>query len=89
MLLRAGDALFIPCGTWHTARCVTMNITVAFDQLEASNWREFVGEVIAEQLRSGRRFGALVFEAWLRALGPLLRLGESCGANRSRDWGPN
>lgn len=87
VLLRAGDLLFIPCGTWHTARCVTMNITVAFDQLEASNWREFASEVVAEQRRSGRRFGALALGAWLRAIGPWLKLLEACGANRRQGWG--
>ena len=89
VLLRPGDALFIPCGTWHTARCVTINITVAFDQLEASNWHEFIGEAVAEARRSGRRLGALALGAWLRAIGPLLSFAESCGAHRRRDWDPS
>ena len=87
VVLRAGDALFIPCGTWHTARCLTMNITVAFDQLEASNWNEFTGDAVAEQRRSGRRFGALALAAWLRMLGPVLNAAELLGANKRRDWG--
>ena len=87
VVLRAGDVLFIPCGTWHTARCLSMNITVAFDQLEASNWREFVGEVVNEQRRNGRRARALVLGAYLRALGPVLRVSEMLGANRRHDWG--
>ncbi len=87
VVLRAGDLLFIPCGTWHTARCVGMNITVAFDQLEASNWREFVGDVVAEQRRHGRRWRALALGAYLRLLGPILGLAELFGANRRADWG--
>jgi len=86
VVLRAGDALFIPCGTWHTARCLSINITVAFDQLEASNWSEFVADVMAEQRRNGRRAGALVLGAYLRAIGPVLTLAEKFGANRRRDW---
>ena len=84
--LGAGDALFIPCGTWHTARCLGMNITVAFDQLEASNWNEFVAEAVAEQRRGGRRIRALLLEAYLRALGPVLRVAELFGAHCSRRW---
>ena len=87
VLLRPGDALFIPCGTWHTARCVTMNITVAFDQLESSNWNEFIGEAVSEARRSGRRAGALALGAWLRVAGPLCSLIEACGAHRRQDWG--
>ena len=87
VVLRAGDALFIPCGTWHTARCLSMNITVAFDQLEASNWNEFIGEVVAEERRHGHRVGAIALGAYLKLLGPLLRAGENFGANRRTDWG--
>lgn len=87
VLLRAGEALFIPCGTWHTARCVTMNITVAFDQLESTNWREFVSDVVAEERRSGHALRAIALQAYLGALGPLFNVMEHLGANRRADWG--
>ena len=87
VVVRAGEALFIPCGTWHTARCLTMNITVAFDQLESSNWREFVRDVVGEEYRKGRPWRARWLSAYLAALGPLLDLGERFGANRRADWG--
>jgi hypothetical protein len=87
VVLRPGDLLFIPCGTWHTARCLGMNITVAFDQLEASNWREFVGDVVTEQRRRGRRWRALVYGLYLRLLGPVLDFAELLGADRRADWG--
>jgi len=86
-VVHPGEALFIPCGTWHTARCLTMNITVAFDQLEASNWREFIGDVATEERRNGRRWRARLLVAYLHAIGPLLDLAERCGANRRGDWG--
>lgn len=85
--VQAGDALFIPCGTWHTARCLTMNITVAFDQLESSNWREFVGDVAIEERRNGRHWRARMLSTYLRAIGPLLDLAERFGANHRADWG--
>jgi len=86
IVLRAGEALFIPYGTWHTARCLGLNITVAFDQLEASNWRGFVADVVAEQRRCGRRAQALLLGAYLRLLGPLLGIAERLGANRATNW---
>ena len=86
IVLRAGEALFIPYGTWHTARCLGRNITVAFDQLEASNWRGFVADVVAEQRRCGRRAHALLLGAYLRLLGPVLSVAERLGANRATNW---
>lgn len=86
VVLRAGEALFIPHGTWHTARCRGLNITVAFDQLEASNWRAFVGDVVAEQRRCGRRAQALLLGAYLRLLGPLLSAVEHLGGHRATAW---
>jgi Cupin-like domain len=87
VVLRPGELLFIPCGTWHTARCLGMNITVAFDQLEGSNWHEFVGDVVTEQRRHGRRLRALALGFYLRLLGPILAFAELFGANRRADWG--
>lgn len=86
VVLRAGDALFVPAGTWHTARCLGMNITVAFDQLEASNWSAFADDVAAEQRRHGRPFKAWALRCYLRALGPLLSTAEFFGAHRRTDW---
>lgn len=87
VVLQAGDAAFVPCGVWHITRCVSMNITVAFDQLEASNWRQFVHDVVAEERRKGHRAQALWLGAYLGALGPLLGIAELFGANREADWG--
>lgn len=87
VVVRAGEALFLPCGIWHTARCVTMNITVAFDQLEATNWKEFVGDVVVEERRSGHPLRAAAMHAYLGLLGPLFGIAEWFGANRLTDWG--
>lgn len=89
VVLREGETLFIPCGTWHTARCMTMNITVAFDQLESTNWREFVSDVVAEESRAGHAWRAVALRAYLGAIGPLLGVAEWFGANRRSDWGVN
>lgn len=87
VVLHPGDVLFMPCGTWHTARCLNMSITVAFDQLGADNWVDFVRDACAAERRSGRRGRACWLGLYLKALGPALRLAERCGANRRDDWG--
>lgn len=87
VVLRPGDALFVPSGTWHTARCLDLGITVAFDQLEASNWRDFVRDVVAAQRRDGNKARAVLLGAYLHTLGVLLRVAEAFGANRRADWG--
>lgn len=87
VIVHAGEALFLPCGTWHTARCLNVGITVAFDQLGADNWGEFVGEVYAAERRARRTVRAFALAAYLGLLGPLLGVAERFGANRRVDWG--
>ena len=85
--VHAGEALFLPCGTWHTARCLNMGITVAFDQLEAGNWQDFICDACAAESRAGRPGRARMLRIYLKALGPLLGLLEHLGANHRTDWG--
>ena len=87
VVVHAGETLFLPCGWWHTARSLTFTISVAFDQLGADNWRDFVADVAALRRREGRPATALALRAWLGALGPLLAVGEALGMNRERTWG--
>ena len=87
LVVHAGEALFLPCGTWHTARCLNVGITVAFDQLGPDNWRDFVGEVSASERRAGHFFKAALMGAYLSALGPLLSVGEFLGSGGAAGWG--
>lgn len=87
VVAHAGEALFLPCGTWHTARCLNVGITIAFDQLGADNWKDFVGEVCAAERRAKRNFRASLLGIYLSALGPLLGLVEFLGASNLGDWG--
>lgn len=41
----AGETLFIPFGTWHTAYSLTPTISVAFDQLNSKNYPDFMKDV--------------------------------------------
>ena len=87
VVLRPGDALFVPCGTWYTARDLSTSISVVFDQIEAGNWDDFIEAAVAAQYRGGHRLRALAYSAGLRALGPWLRAAEWLGAGRALDWG--
>lgn len=44
-VLRPGDMVFVPCGWWHTARALSMSISVGMNILDRSNWSGFVSEV--------------------------------------------
>ena len=85
--LRAGQTLFLPCGWWHTARSLTMTISVAFDQLGPDNWSDFIADVAGQQRRAGRHIRALAQAAYLSAVGPMLALTEQFGANSQNQWG--
>ena len=84
VVLQPGDALFMPHGTWHTARCLGLNITVAFDQLEETNWHAFIADVVAEQRRSGRSRSARALGLYLHPIGPLRSALERIGARPTR-----
>lgn len=87
ILVRAGETLFLPCGWWHTARSLTPTISVAFDQLGADNWPDFVGDVVAERRRLGVGAKGELLGAYLRAAGVLMRVAECFGAHRRTRWG--
>jgi hypothetical protein len=40
-----GETLFIPFGTWHSAYSLTPTISVAFDQLNGKNFKDFLKDV--------------------------------------------
>jgi len=89
IVLRPGDALFVPSGIWYAQRRASLSISVEFDQIESSNWNEFADAVFAAQLRSGRDLRAFAYGVCLRLLGPLLRAAEWLGGDRAKDWGCN
>ncbi|MBC7552397.1 MAG: cupin-like domain-containing protein [Taibaiella sp.] len=49
----AGESLFIPFGTWHSAYSLTPTISVAFDQLNSKNYPEFIKDVWSFKKREG------------------------------------
>lgn len=69
-VVSAGESLFIPCGWYHTARSLTLTISVAFDQLCESNWNFFINECIQVQQHSS--FKAKLITGYLKTLGKLM-----------------
>jgi hypothetical protein len=87
VVIHAGETLFLPCGWWHTARSLTLTISVAFDQLGPDNWNDFIADVVAQRRRQRRYTLAFLLGAYLRLIGPALTLWEKIGGDRSVDWG--
>ena len=42
--IHPGEAIFVPCGWWHSAHVLTTSISVCANMLEASNWEGFIDE---------------------------------------------
>lgn len=42
--IHPGEAIFVPCGWWHSAHVLTTSISVCANMLEASNWAGFIAE---------------------------------------------
>ena len=55
----AGETLFIPAGTWHTAYSLTPTISVAFDQLNTKNYKAFMKDVWSFKRREGKKRAVL------------------------------
>lgn len=72
----AGETLFIPAGTWHTAYSLTPTISVAFDQLNSKNYKDFMKDVWMFKKRGNKiKAAALYSYAW--AAGQYCKLGDS------------
>ena len=87
VVIRTGETLFLPCGWWHTARSLSLTISVAFDQLGPDNWPDFIADVVAQRCRAGKPLKALLLGVYLRLLGPVFAVAERFGANRRVGWG--
>ena len=71
-----GETLFIPFGTWHTAYSLTPTISVAFDQLNDKNYKDFVRDVWSFKKKESRmRAIAKTSYAWIA--GQVCKLDDS------------
>ena len=79
-VLQPGETLFIPSGWWHTARSLTPSISVAFDQLCASNWGFFKRDCLRMRKASGVK--RLIAAGALNMAGALLGIKERVAGKR-------
>ena len=42
--IHPGEAIFVPCGWWHSAQVVTTSISVCMNMLEGASWDGFIAE---------------------------------------------
>ncbi len=74
-LQQAGETVFVPEGWWHTARMHAPSMTVACDQLCASNWRGYSKWRVEGHKRVGGARAAAA-QAYLWTCDKLLRTSE-------------
>jgi histone arginine demethylase JMJD6 len=75
VVLYAGETLFIPCGTWHTAYSMTPSISVAFDQLNSKNFKAFLSDVWSFKKRESK-VKAIVKTSYAWLAGQFCKLGD-------------
>jgi histone arginine demethylase JMJD6 len=74
-----GETLFIPFGTWHTAYSLTPTISVAFDQLNGKNYKDFIRDVwLFKKKESTVKAIAKTGYAWLA--------GQACKLDNGLHW---
>jgi Cupin-like domain len=73
-IIHPGEAIFVPCGWWHSAHVVTTSISVCANMLEASNWRGFIDESC--QLQNGTISKVAAKRLYLRTAGAIMGAAE-------------
>jgi histone arginine demethylase JMJD6 len=62
----AGETLYIPFGTWHSAYSLTPTISVAFDQLNQKNYKDFMKDLWDDKKRYNKLKAAAAYSyAWV------------------------
>lgn len=77
----AGETLYIPVGTWHTAKSLEPTISVAFDLLNAQNFPSFLKDVWGFKRRTGMA-KAIAATGYAAMGGVVCRVGDVLGVKR-------
>jgi histone arginine demethylase JMJD6 len=70
------ETIFVPGGIWHTASCLTPSISVIFDQINGSNFTQYMKDVWEEKKKTNR-LKAFAVLAYLQSIKALLVLGDA------------
>jgi hypothetical protein len=78
--IHPGEAIFVPCGWWHSAHVLTTSISVCANMLDDSNWNGFV----VESCQSQNRFtpATVAKRIYLHAAGTVMSTAEMLQENR-------
>jgi Cupin-like domain len=68
--IHPGEAIFVPCGWWHSAHVLTTSISVCANMLEASNWAGFISECCHSS--NGATHAMIAKRLYLRAIGNVM-----------------
>ena len=52
--LEPGETIFVPNGTWHTAESLTPGISIVYDQLTRSNFKNWFNDLWVEKKQGGK-----------------------------------
>ena len=74
-VLHPGDMVFVPSRWWHTARVLTVSVSVCQNMLDVSNWTGYVDE--ASVNRGGSKLKQIAKRIYLTGLGATLRTLEA------------
>jgi histone arginine demethylase JMJD6 len=72
--IHPGEAIFVPCGWWHSAQALTVSISVCANMLDASNWEGFIAESCQSQ--NGKAPAMVAKRLYLQTTGTIMSAAE-------------
>jgi hypothetical protein len=77
--IHPGEAIFVPCGWWHSAHVLTASISVCVNMLEAASWHGFIAECCSAGNSAGPKVAAK--RIYLEAAGNIMNAVEKLQNN--------
>jgi hypothetical protein len=82
--IKAGESLYVPFGLWHTAKSLTVSMSVAYDLMNAENFAPFLKDVWFYR-RGGNKLKAAAITGYAAMAGALCKLEDMVGVERKSD----
>ncbi len=82
--IKAGESLYVPFGLWHTARSLSVSLSVAYDLLNAANFSLFLGDVWRFR-KGGNKAKAVAIWGYAAMAGTLCKMEDLMGVQRKSD----
>lgn len=78
-IIHPGEAIFVPCGWWHSAHVLTTSISVCMNMMEAASWDGFISECCS--LEKSVTPKAVAKRIYLEAVGDIMSAVEKLQKN--------